>query len=472
MHPTFINRRSFINHTTVGIGSTALASMLAGNAMVNPQAWPPNLPSPAKLSDNPKAKRVIFLCMAGGPSHLETFDYKPKLKEMDGKPMPESITKGQPIAQLQGKQLKCLGPQLEFKKWGKSGQYFSTAFPKIGEIADDMCIIRSMTTEQINHDPAHTYMNTGTQISGRPSMGSWILYGLGAETNNLPGFVVLTSVGGGQNQPIASRQWHSGFLPSKYQGVHFHSKGDPVLYLSNPNGVSKQDQRSVIDSVNQLNSIRNEHLRDPEITTKISQYEMAFRMQASVPDLMDVSKEPKHILDLYGAKPGDGSFASNCLLARRLAEKGVRFIHLYHRGWDHHGGVKNNVPKTANLVDQGSAALVQDLKQRGMLEDTLVVWGGEFGRTPMAQGNGRDHHIKGFSIWMAGGGIKGGTSYGNTDELGYNAEENVVHVRDFHATMLHQLGIKSQFFTHKHQGLDFRLTGVDEEAHVIKDILA
>jgi uncharacterized protein (DUF1501 family) len=335
-----------------------------------------------------------------------------------------------------------------------------------------MCILRSMATEQINHDPAHTYMNTGTQISGRPSMGSWILYGLGAETQNLPGFVVLTSVGGGQNQPIASRQWHSGFLPSKYQGVHFHSKGDPVLYLSNPNGVTNQDQRSLINSVNQLNGIRNGTLRDPEITTKISQYEMAFRMQASVPDLMDVSKEPKHVLDMYGATPGDGSFASNCLLARRLAEQGVRFIHLYHRGWDHHGGVKSGVEKTANLVDQGSAALVQDLKQRGMLKDTLVIWGGEFGRTPMAQGNGRDHHIKGFSIWMAGGGIKGGISYGNTDELGYNAEEKVVHVRDLHATMLHQLGIKSQLFTHKHQGLDFRLTGVDAKAHVLKEILA
>ena len=472
MNPTLINRRSFLNRTTVGIGSTALTSMLGANALKNPEAWSANLPAKAKIIGNPKAKRVIFLCMAGGPSHLETFDYKPKLKEMDGQPMPDSFTKGQPIAQLQGKQLKCFAPQLEFKKWGKSGQHFSTAFPKIGEIADDMCIIRSMATEQINHDPAHTYMNTGTQISGRPSMGSWILYGLGAETQNLPGFVVLSSVGGGQNQPIASRQWHSGFLPSKYQGVHFHSKGDPVLYLSNPNGVTQKDQRSVINSVNQLNRLGNRRLRDPEITTKISQYEMAFRMQASVPGLMDVSNEPKHVLDMYGATPGDGSFASNCLLARRLAEQGVRFIHLYHRGWDHHGGVKNGVKKTANLVDQGSAALVKDLKQRGMLEDTLVIWGGEFGRTPMAQGNGRDHHIKGFSIWMAGGGIQGGTSYGNTDDLGYNAEEKVVHVRDLHATMLHQLGIKSQRFTHKHQGLDFRLTGVDAEAHVIKEILA
>ncbi|MEK9634587.1 MAG: DUF1501 domain-containing protein, partial [Opitutae bacterium] len=368
--------------------------------------------------------------------------------------------------------LKCLGPQHEFERYGKSGQFISNQFPKIGSIADDICIIRSMHTEQINHDPAHTYMNTGTQISGRPSMGSWILYGLGADTENLPGFVVLTSVGGGQNQPIASRQWHSGFLPSKYQGVHFHSKGDPVLYLSNPKGVTAKDQRSLIDSVNKLNLARNASLRDPEISTKVSQYEMAFRMQTSVPELMDVSNEPKHVLDLYGAKPGDGSFASNCILARRLAERGVRFIHLYHRGWDHHGGVKNAITGVAKRVDQGSAALIQDLKQRGMLDDTLVVWGGEFGRTPMAQGNGRDHHIKGFSIWMAGGGIKGGISYGNTDEFGYNAEENVVHVRDFHATMLHQLGIQSQLFTHKYQGLDFRLTGVDEEAHVLKDILA
>ncbi len=466
-------RRSFLNQTSVGIGSAALASMLSGNSAQGAvAAWPAQLPKGAGIPA--KAKRVIFLCMAGGPSHLETLDDKPKLREMNGKDMPKSITEGQPIAQLQGKKnaLKCLGPQHPFERYGKSGQSICNQFPKIGSIADDICIIRSMNTEQINHDPAHTYMNTGTQISGRPSMGSWVLYGLGADTQNLPGFVVLTSVGGGQNQPIASRQWHSGFLPSKYQGVNFNSKGDPVLYLSNPAGVNKQDQRSLIDSVNELNSLRNATVADPEITTKISQYEMAFRMQTSVPDLMDVAKEPKHVLDLYGAKPGDGSFASNCLLARRLAERGVRFIQLYHRGWDHHGGVKGAISNVAKRVDQGSAALIQDLKQRGMLEDTLVVWGGEFGRTPMAQGSGRDHHIKGFSIWMAGGGVKGGMSYGNTDELGYNAEEKVVHVRDLHATILHQLGIKAENFTYKFQGLDFRLTGVEDKAHVIKDILA
>ncbi|MFP6900579.1 MAG: DUF1501 domain-containing protein, partial [Opitutales bacterium] len=448
MNPLIQNRRSFLAHAGIGIGSTALASLLARNsAHAASGTWPANLPHNLRIT--PKAKRVIFLCMAGGPSHLETFDFKPKLKEMAGKPMPKSITEGQPIAQLQGKPLKCLGPQHPFERYGKSGQQICNQFPKIASIADDICIIRSMTTAQINHDPAHTYMNTGTQISGRPSMGSWVLYGLGADTDNLPGFVVLTSVGGGQNQPIASRQWHSGFLPSKYQGVHFHSKGDPVLYLGNPGGVTKADQRSLIDSVNKLNQIRNASIKDPEIATKISQYEMAFRMQTSVPELMDIAKEPKHVLDLYGAKPGDGSFASNCLLARRLAERGVRFIQLYHRGWDHHGGVKKAISGIAKRVDQGSAALVQDLKQRGMLDDTLVVWGGEFGRTPMAQGNGRDHHIKGFSIWMAGAGVKGGISYGNTDELGYNAEENVVHVRDFHATLLHLLGIQHQRFTYK-----------------------
>ena len=469
-HPILQNRRSFLSTAGIGIGSTALTAMLGNSAMAASPAWSANLPSTASIPA--KAKRVIFLCMAGGPSHLETLDDKPKLREMHGKPMPKSYTEGQPIAQLQGKALNCLGPQHAFEQYGKSGQSICNQFPEVGSIADDICIIRSMNTRQINHDPAHTYMNTGTQISGRPSMGSWILYGLGADTNDLPGFVVLTSVGGGQNQPIASRQWHSGFLPSKYQGVHFHSKGDPVLYLGNPAGVSTEDQKSLIDSVNKLNGIRNGTLADPEIDTKISQYEMAFRMQASVPDLMDVSKEPKHVLDLYGAKPGDGSFASNCLLARRLAERGCRFIQLYHRGWDHHGGVKGAISGVAKRVDKASAALVKDLKQRGMLEDTLVVWGGEFGRTPMAQGNGRDHHIKGFSIWMAGGGVKGGISYGNTDELGYNAVEDVVHVRDFHATLLHLLGIDAQRFTFKFQGLDFRLTGVEEEAHVIRKILA
>ncbi|MFP6672736.1 MAG: DUF1501 domain-containing protein, partial [Pirellulaceae bacterium] len=384
-----------------------------------------------------KAKRVIFLCMAGGASHLETYDHKPKLAEMHGKPMPESFTKGQPIAQLQGKKLTCLAPQHPFKKYGKSGQEISTALPHVGSVADELCIIRSVKTEAINHDPAHTFMNTGTTISGRPSMGAWLTYGLGAETDNLPGFVVLTSVGGGQNQPIASRQWHSGFLPSRFQGVPFHAKGDPVLYVKNPPGVTNELQRDIVNAVQSLNQYRDKAVADPEIATRISQYEMAFRMQTSVPDLIDISQETQETLDLYGTKGGDGSFAANCLLARRLAERGVRFIQLYHRGWDHHGGIKGAVANTAKLVDQGAAALIKDLKRRDMLKDTLVVWAGEFGRTPMAQGSGRDHHIKGFSIWMAGGGVRAGTSYGATDDLGYHAVDNIFPVHDLHATMLH-----------------------------------
>lgn len=472
MHPDsarLINRRAFINRSAVGIGSLALASQwMADGARANPLGH-------ARLAFPQRAKRVIFLCMAGGPSHLETFDYKPTLAKMHGQPMPDSITAGQPIAQLQGQKLRCFGPQFTFAKYGESGQEISDQFPHMAKLADHISIVRSMTTKQINHDPAHTFMNCGTQISGRPCMGSWVQYGLGSESQDLPGFVVLTSVGGGQSQPIATRQWHSGFLPSKYQGVHFHSKGDPVLYVSNPPGVSRDDQRHVIDAVNGLNRHRNDLVDDPEIATNISQYELAFRMQASVPELVDLSGEPKSILDMYGATPGDGSFASNCLLARRLAERGVRFIQLYHRGWDHHGAVKRGIENVSKLVDRGSWALVEDLRQRGMLDDTLVVWGGEFGRTPMSQGDqgelGRDHHIKGFSIWMAGGGIRPGMTYGATDDLGYNAVEDVVTVHDFHATLLYLLGIDHQSFSYKFQGLDMRLTGV-EPAQVIKPLLA
>ena len=449
-----VARRTFLRRT--GLGSIALASM-AGTA----QGIQTHHPS--------RIKRVIHLCMAGGPSHLETFDNKPELAKHNGKPMPESFTKGQPIAQLQGKALKVLGPQHTFERYGKSGLAMSNVFKHISGHADEMCIINSMHTEQINHDPAHTFFNTGTAISGRPSMGSWVLYGLGAESRDLPGFIVLTSVGGGQSQPISSRQWHSGFLPSRFQGVQMHATGNPVHYVGNPAGVGRGQQKEVVDAVSLINAIRNKALDDPEIATRIAGYEMAFRMQASVPELTDMSGEPKHIVDLYGCRPGDGSFASNCLLARRLAERGVRFIQLYHRGWDHHGGVKGGVVKTASLVDQGTSALLKDLKQRGMLDDTLIIWGGEFGRTPMAQGSGRDHHIKGYSMWMAGGGVRGGTTYGATDDFGYNAVDRKVHVRDFHATMLHLLGIDHSRFTYKFQGLDFRLTGV-EEAQVIQDL--
>ena len=400
--------------------------------------------------------------MSGGPSHLETFDYKPKLDEMNGKPMPESFTKGQPIAQLQNQSLKVQGHLTKFKQYGQGGQHISDFLPWHAKMADDLCILRSLRTEQINHDPAHTFMNTGTAINGRPSMGAWVNYGLGSETKDLPGFVVLTSVGGRNPQPIASRQWGAGFLPSRHQGVEFSSSGDPVHYVGSPSGTSIDSQRRVVNTVSMLDHHSNRSLQDPEVSTRIAAYEMAFRMQASVPELMDISKEPKHVLDMYGAKPGDGSYASNCLLARRLAERGVRFIHLYHRGWDHHGGLVKYMNTCCGLTDKPTWALIQDLKQRGLLKDTLVIWGGEFGRTPMFQGKGgagRDHHIKGFSMWMAGGGVKGGIGYGATDELGYNAEQDIVHVRDLHATMLHLLGINHERFTVKHQGLDTKLTG-------------
>jgi hypothetical protein len=419
----------------------------------------------------PRAKRVIYLYMAGGPSHLETFDYKPALEKMNGKPMPESFTKGQPIAQLQGAKLVCLAPQHPFKKCGQSSQEISTLFPHLSELADHLCIIRSMRTEAINHDPAHTFMNTGTTISGRPSMGSWLWYGLGSDCDNLPGFVVLTSTGrSGQSQPIAARQWHSGFLPGSFQGVEFRSKGDPVLYVRSPSGVTAERQRDVVDAAQALNRLHDQSEDDPEIATRIAQYEMAFKMQTSVPELMDLSKETERTFKLYGTRGSDGSFAANCLLARRLAERGVRFIQLYHRDWDHHGGIRNDIAVVAKEVDQAMAGLLKDLKQRGMLNDTLVIWGGEFGRTPMAQGNGRDHHIKGFSMWLAGGGVKGGQTYGTTDEFGYNALENVVGVHDLHATLLHLLGIEHEKLTYPFQGRQFRLT--DVSGTVVKPLLA
>jgi len=457
-----VSRRAFLARSGAGVGSVALGALLDPRLLGAQEANPTH--------HRPKARRVIHLYMAGGPSHLETLDWKPELARRHGQPMPESITKGQPIAQLQGAKLNCFAPQWPFARYGKSGQMISTALPHIGSIADEICIVRSLVTEQINHDPAHTFMNTGTSISGRPSMGSWLWYGLGSECDSLPGFVVMVSSGGGQDQPIAVRQWSSGFLPSRFQGVQFQTRGEPVLYLGRPAGVDVEKQREVIDAVRTLNSRFQSAVDDPEVATRIAQYEMAFRMQASVPALMDFSDEPKEVLDLYGTKGSDGTFAANCLLARRMAERGVRFIQVYHRGWDHHGGVKNGVKRAGELVDRASAALVLDLKRRGMLEDTIVLWGGEFGRTPMAQGDGRDHHIKGFSFWLAGGGIQGGISYGATDELGYNAAEDVFHVHDLHATILHLLGIDHARLIFKFQGRDFRLT--DVHGKVAKKILA
>jgi hypothetical protein len=467
-------RRAFLGRSGSGLGSLALGLLLdpkhlgAAQQSAAGENWrgvvrPLHFPQ--------RVKRVIHLYQAGGPSHLELFDFKAKLAEMHGQPMPESFTKGQPIAQLQNQQLRCFGPQHTFQRWGRSGQEISTLLPHIGGIADDICIIRSMQTEQINHDPAHTFMNTGTQISGRPSSGSWILYGIGAEAEDLPGYVVLMSHGrGGQMQPIAARQWHSGFLPSRFQGVQFRSKGDAVLYLRNPDGVTGSRQRDVIDAVAQLTRSQPDWVDDPEVSARLSQYEMAFKMQSSLPELTNFSKEPRSVLDAYGVERMDGSFAANCLLARRLAERGVRMIQLYHRDWDHHSRLKADITMKAREVDQASAALVKDLKARGMLDETLVIWGGEFGRTPMAQGDGRDHHIRGFSIWLAGGGVRGGITHGATDELGYMAAVDVVSVHDLHATMLYLLGIDHTKLTFKFLGRDFRLTDVHGE--VVKKILS
>jgi hypothetical protein len=414
--------------------------------------------------------------MSGGPSHLETFDAnKPELVKMNGQPMPAEFTKGQSIAQLQNSRLTCLRPQFPFKKYGQSGTEMTSLFPHLTKHVDELAVIRSMHTDAINHDPANTLMNTGTTISGRPSMGSWIQYGLGSEAEDLPGFVVLSSHAGRSPQPISTRMWHSGFLPSQFQGIQLRSTGDPVMYVRRPGGVDAGRQRDVVDAVQQLNNLQLGTTHDPEITTRIAQYEMAFRMQTSVPDLMDVSKEPKEVLGLYGCKPGDGSFGSNCLLARRLAERGVRFIQLYHRGWDHHNGIVNFMKNhCCPSVDQAIAGLITDLKRRGLFKDTLIVWGGEFGRTPMAQTSkgsaGRDHHMKGFSLWLAGGGVKGGVTHGTTDDLGYNAEQNRTHVNDLHATLLHLLGIDHTRLTTRFQGRDFRLT--DVAGKLIKPVLA
>jgi hypothetical protein len=462
-------RRTFLTRSCRGVGAVALASLLGGRAAAAPEKWKGAV---AKPHVAPKVKRVIFMVMAGGASHLELFDHKPELAKRHGQPMPESVTRGQPIAQLQGARLTCFGPQWGFKKHGQSGQEMNELFVHLPAVADDLCVVRSCKTEAINHDPAHTFMNTGSTVSGRPSMGSWLTYGLGAEADDLPGFVVLTSNGrGGQNQPIAARQWAAGFLPGEFQGVQLRSQGDPVLYLPTPPGVAQAQQKDVIDAVSELNKIQNAAVDDPEIATRISQYELAFKMQTSVPALMDFKGEPVKVLETYGARGPDGSFAGNCLLARRLAQRGVRFIQLYHRDWDHHGGVKDGIKLKIEEVDRPLAGLIKDLKRLGMFDDTLIVFTGEFGRTPMSQGgNGRDHHMKGFSVVLAGGAVKGGLSYGATDEFGYNAEENVFPVHDLHATMLHLLGIDHERLTFRFQGRDYRLT--DVHGRVVKEILA
>jgi uncharacterized protein (DUF1501 family) len=471
----FQTRRHFFQQAGFGIGSLALGSLLNrslfAQATANPMAVrPPHFA--------PKAKKIIFLFMAGAPSQLDLFDYKAKLNQYDGQPVPEDVIKGERFAFIKGTP-KLLGSPHTFARHGQCGAELSNLLPHLATMVDDIAIVRSMQTTQFNHAPGQIFMSTGHQIPGRPSMGSWLTYGLGSECSNLPGFVVLLS---GTNQPDGGKScWGSGFLPSSYQGVQFRSKGDPVLFLSNPEGVSTEARRHSLDLLRDLNSAHQTDVGDPEIATRIASYEMAYRMQSSVPDLADLSSEPQSIHEMYGTEPGKASFANNCLLARRLVERGVRFVQLYHRGWDTHGASNNEdiVNKLAWLcreTDRAATALVKDLKQRGLLDETLVVWGGEFGRTPMNEARngskflGRDHHPRAFTMWLAGGGIKPGVSYGRTDDIGYNVAEDPVSVHDLHATILHLMGIDHTRLTYKFQGRDFRLT--DVSAEVVQKILA
>src|SRR5437867_9955604 len=478
-----ITRRQFFarNIMGIGIGIPALASLLNREGFAAEPADPKTGGLPGLPHFAPKAKRVIFLHQSGAPSQMELFDYKPKLQKLHGTELPDSVRRGQRITGMtSGQSSFPVAPSIfKFSQYGKSGTYLSELLPHQAKIVDDIAIIKTVHTEAINHDPAITFIQTGSQQHGHPSLGSWISYGLGSENQNLPAFVVLISQANALNpdQPLFSRLWGSGFLPSKYQGVKFRSSGDPVLYLSNPPGVSQTTRRRMLDGIEKINRFRAETYGDPEIDTRVAQYEMAYRMQTSVPDLMDLSKEPGPIFELYGPDSRKaGTYAANCLLARRLAERGVRFIQLYHRGWDQHGDLPRDITLQCKGVDQASAALVQDLKQRGLLDDTLVVWGGEFGRTVYCQGKltgtnyGRDHHPRCFSIWMAGGGIQRGLSIGKTDDYCYSILEDPVHIHDLQATIQHCLGIDHNKLTYKFQGRYFRLTDVG--GFVVKKALA
>jgi len=473
LSPEEVSRRWFLQRCGVGLGSIALSQLFAEAGLAAPpemQAADPLAPKAPHFA--PKAKRVIFLFMAGAPSHLELFDYKPQLAKFDGTLPPADLVKGYRAAFINPSS-KLLGPKFKFVKCGQSGTELCELLPQVGKVVDDIAIVKSMVTDAFNHAPGQLLMNTGTVQFGRPSMGAWVLYGLGSETKDLPSFVVFSS---GKKGPSGGNScWGSGFLPTVYQGVQFRSSGDPVLYLSNPRGVDEDLQRDTMDSINKLNRMRLNVTGDPEIATRINSFEMAFRMQSSAPELMDLSREPKSILEMYGAEPGKPSFANNCLLARRLVERGVRFVQLYHEAWDQHDRLVEDLRENCKDTDQASAALIQDLKQRGMLNDTLVIWGGEFGRTPMVQGavgttNGRDHHPNAFTMWLAGGGIKPGITLGESDELGFNVTKNKVHVHDLHATLLHLLGFEHTKLTYKFQGRNFRLT--DVTGNVVQELLA
>tara|TARA_Y100001934_G_scaffold114395_2_gene140028 strand:+ start:1281 stop:2726 length:1446 start_codon:yes stop_codon:yes gene_type:complete len=467
-----LSRRETLQRFGMGLGSLALASITGNESQAARGGVLKNLHHPVK------AKRIIYMFQSGGPSQLDLFDHKPTLNQRHGEELPEEVRKGQRLTAMSGNQasLPLAGSPFEFTSHGDSGNVMSSVLPHTSKIADELCIVRSMYTEAINHGPAVTYLQTGSQFPGRPSMGAWLDYGLGTENENLPAFVVLVTKGKG-GQPLLTRLWGSGFLPSKFQGVRFRSGADPVLYLSNPSGVDIDSRRMMLNRLRQLHELQLEKSADPVIENRIAQYEMAFKMQSSIPEATDFSDEPEHTFELYGeGAKNPGSYPANCLLARRLAERGVRFIQLYHPGWDQHGGLKGGLSNQCKETDQASAALVQDLKQRGLLEDTLVIWGGEFGRTNYCQGKlngdnfGRDHHPRCFSLWMAGGGIKPGVTYGETDEFGYNVADKGVHVHDFHATILRLLGIDHEQLTYRYQGRRFRLT--DVHGQVIHDILS
>lgn len=473
-----MTRRHFFGRAATGIGMAALGSLL-NPALFRSGAAQAGRAALGQPDFAPRAKRVIYLFMAGGPSQMDLLDYKPELAKFHESELPESVRMGQRITTMTSgqKSLPVVNSQFKFSQHGKCGAWVSELLPHISSIVDDICIIKTVNTEAINHDPAITYIQTGFQQPGRPCFGSWLAYGLGSTNENLPAFIVMISSGKESDQPLYQRLWSAGFMPSEYQGVQFRGGADPVLFLSNPPGVTGATRRRLLDSLATLNRKQFAAYADPEIATRIAQYEMAFRMQTSVPELVDVSTESESVLELYGPdvkKPG--SFANNCLLARRMAERGVRFIQLYHRGWDQHANLPRRHREQCLDTDQPSAGLIKDLKQRGMLEDTLVIWGGEFGRTVYSQGKiekdnyGRDHHGRNFCIWMAGGGIKGGVTYGETDDYCYNAVENPVHIHDQNATILHCLGVNHERLTYRFQGRDFRLT--DIHGNVVKDILA
>ena len=477
-----LTRRKLLQLGARGLGALGAASLLNPglSAAPSPSAsggFSGTLEGP---HFKPKAKRVIYLFFSGGPSHIDMYDYHPKMREIHGIELPDSIRNGQRITGMTSgqKSFPCVAPMFEFSRHGQNGSWFSEIVPNIASIADEITLVKSVHTEAINHDPAITAINTGVQQPGKPSMGAWLDWGLGSPNKDLPGYVVMISKGRGQSQALYDRLWGSGFLPSKHQGVKFRSAGDPVLYLSNPKGVSRDMRRSMLDGIAKINQAKRAESGDPEIDARIAQYEMAYRMQTSVPDLVDLKDEPKHVMDLYGKDAmRKGSFAHNCLIARRLSERGVPFVQLFHRGWDQHGSLPSKIRQQCEDVDQPAAALVRDLKQRGLLKDTIVICGGEFGRTIYSQGkltkdnHGRDHHGRSFSMWMAGGGIKAGFEYGKTDDFAYNIVENPVHVNDLNATVLQCLGIDHERFTYKYLGLDQRLTGV-EHPKVIPDLIA